>query len=289
MQLDTGIFIPMNDFWSSEYASHIDEVKSNDLEEAASQLDKQMYLPDHARSLDHLLYLSSLNSNEKKRSPFTEKEQGKFDRALRIRKGVNEGFILNATVIILTAFFNPISFVVFTQCVQGNQTDCLSQTSATLIPVATLWIGAIMVGFASLYATGISPNRYAVCSDKIQDKMDSLGASYLTLAKFWVDLYFVHAEKATFMAKRFDLHALSKIIKRATYNSRSVWKLVNPLKEAWYFIMNNHLLVTFTEIESYLYNKLISQQNLLLHKRVEELEGLVRGNDIHTPERSKEK
>ncbi len=267
--------ISMQDCWAHDYANNINEVKNIDFNDIVSRLENEQYLPKNATSLEHLLYLSTVQRGDTIKTPFSEKQQHKFNTAYSTRKKVYGFFIVNGVIISLTALFGYPNFVALAQCSQANQTECVSQISALAAPATITFFGALMVGFVSLYATGILPDVSARKADKVQDKIGNLSSKYLTLAKYWIDIYFTYPDKAIDIAQRFDMDALKASIKLKTYNAKSGGMLVNPLKEAWHFIMNKHILVTFTEIENYLYSKMNSQQIVLLNKRIDELENTV--------------
>jgi len=228
---------------------------------------------------NHLLYLSTVQKGDMIKTPFSVKQQHKFNTAFNTRKKVYAFFVGNGVVIAVTAFFVYSSFVALAQCSQSNQTDCISQTSTLAAPATITCFGALMVGFMSLYATGILPDISARKADKVQDKIGNLSSKYLTLAKYWIDIYFIYPDKATDIARRFDMDALKTSIKLKTHNAKSGGKLINPLKEAWHFIMHKHVLVNFTEIENYLYSKMNSQQIVSLIKRIDQLENTVQEQD----------
>ena len=58
--------------------------------------------------------------------------------------------------------------------------------------------------------------------------------------------------------------------------------MVSPLEEAWHFIKHGNVLVTFTEIENYLYNKILS-------RRIESLEKIVHEQDAEIKKLKHEK
>lgn len=271
--------ISMSDSWAQDYVNDISQVKNIDFNEIILRLRNEQYLPKDANSLAHLLYLSTVQEGDVIKTPFSEKQQYKFDTAFNTRKKVRTLFGINGVVIALTALFTYSNFIALEQCSQSNQTDCISQTSVLAAPATITFFGALLVGFVSLYATGILPDISARKADKVQDKIDNLSSKYLTLAKYWIDIYFMYPDKALDIAQRFDMHALKAIIKLKTHNAQSGGKLVNPLKEAWHFIMNKHILVTFTEIESYLYSKMNAQQITLLNQRIDELKNIVQEQD----------
>lgn len=282
----TDRVISMHDCWAQDYTNNINAVKNIDLDEMVANLHDAVYLPDDANSLEHLLYLSTIQKGNEEKTPFSRKQQHKFNTAFNTRKRVPICFLANGVIIAVTALFGYTSLVALSQCSQTNQTNCVSQTSAIVIPTTITCVGTLLVGFSSLYATGILPDVSARKADKIQDKIGNLSSKYLTLAKYWIDIYFMYPDKAIDIAKRFDMDALQARIKAKTRNAKSGGRLVNPLKEAWHFIIHKHILVTFTEIESYLYSKMNAQRNevnaqqiVSLSKRIDELEHTIHEQD----------
>ncbi|HJZ24273.1 MAG TPA: hypothetical protein VJ201_07495, partial [Candidatus Babeliales bacterium] len=234
--------ISMQDCWAQDYANNINEVRNIDFNGIVSRLDNEQYLPKNANSLEHLLYLSTVQRGDTIKTPFSQKQQHKFNTACSTRKKVYAFFVVNGVIISLTALFGYPNFVALAQCSQSNQTDCVSQASALAIPATVTFAGALLVGFTSLYATGILPDASARKADKVQDKIRDLGSKYLTLAKYWIDIYFMYPDKAIDIAQCFDMEALKASIKLNTHNAKSGGMLINPLKEAWHFIMNKHIL-----------------------------------------------
>jgi hypothetical protein len=271
--------ISMHTYWEPKYANNIDDVKNLTVSEIVAELQNAQCLPKNPSSLEHLLYLSTVQKGDTVKTPFSSKQQCKFDNAFNTRKKVSVCFWMNAAVIAVTALFGYSNFAVLSQCSQTNQTDCISQISAVALPSTITCIGALIVGFTSLYATGILPDISARKADKIQDKIGSISSKYLTLAKYWIDIYCMHPDKARDIANRFDMDALQTCIALKTYNAKSARRLLDPLKEAWHYIMTKHILITFTEIENYLYSKINAQQNQLLSNRIDELEFLLREKD----------
>lgn len=269
----------MSDCWEPDYINNISEVKNIDFNEIILRLGNKQYLPKDATSLEHLLYLSTVHKGDVAKTPFSEKQQYKFDTAFNTRKKVRTFFGVNGLVIALTALFVYSNFIALEQCSQSNQTNCISQASVLAAPSTITFFGALMVGFVSLYATGILPDTSARKADKIQDKIDNLCSKYLTLAKYWIDIYFMYPDKAIDIAQHFDMDALKACITLKTHNAKAGGKLVNPLKEAWHFIMNKHVLVTFTEIENYLYSKINAQQIRLFRKEIDQLKNRVLEQD----------
>jgi len=271
--------ISMHDCWAQDYVNNINGVNNIDLNEIVSRLENEQYLPEATNSLEHLLYLSTVRKGDGIRTPFSEKQQHKFNTAFNTRKKVHGCFVVNGVIIVLTAFFGYTNLVALSQCAQGNQTQCVSSTSALIMPATVTCVGALLVGFTSLYATGILPDASARKADKTQDKIRDISSQYLTLAKYWIDIYFMYPAQAIDIAQRFDIKALKARIKLKTHNAKSRDILINPLKEAWHFIMHKHILVTFTEIENYLYSKMNTQQIMAFSKRVGELENTLHEKD----------
>lgn len=275
----THCSISMPDYWEKGYVNNIDAVKNIEVSEMVACLQDVIYLPDNATSLEHLLYLSTIQEGNDTKTPFSRRQQHKFDAAFNTRKKVPIWFLINGVIIAVVAPFGYTSLMGLSQCSQTNQTDCISQTSAILAPITIMCAGALAVGFSSLYATGILPDISARKADKIQDKIGKLSSKYLTLAKYWIDIYFMHPDKALEIANRFDMDALQARIKLKTCNAKSGGRLIDPLKEAWHFIKTKHILITFTEIESYVYSKMNAQKIVLLSARIDALENVVREQD----------
>lgn len=275
----TDCVISMQHCWAQDYANNVDAIKNIDLESMVAVVQDELYLADNASSLEHLLYLSTVQEGNDAKTPFSRKQQHKFNTAFNTRKRVPLCFLANGVVIVFTALFVYANFVALSQCSQANQTDCVSQVSALATPTTIACIGALLVGFTSLYATGILPDVSARKADKVQDKIGNLSSKYLTLAKYWIDIHFMYPDKAFDIAKRFDMDALQARIKSKTCRAKSSERLVDPLKEAWHFIIHKHILITFTEIESYLYSKMNAQQIVSLSRRIDELEHTIHEKD----------
>jgi hypothetical protein len=270
--------IDISDFWSKAYCKNIREVKNIDLKEMRSVLKKDVYLSSEANTLDHLLYFSTIRKNNPEKTLFTQQQQNKFDTALKIKRWVPRCFCINGIVIALTALIPFTNLAALSQCSNATAIECLSQTSAIMTPVIPSVVGALSVGFLSLYATGISPDRSSRKADKVQDEIGHLSRKYLTIAKYWIDIYFSSPEKANYIADKFDIAVLKKRANSKTCKTSSAGFLINPLEEAWHFIRHNEILETFTEIESYIYNKLnrreIESLKKTLHEKNAELEKL---------------
>jgi hypothetical protein len=279
IDIGTATLMPMESYWSQEYTDNLNQIKNININEMIFHLNHEQYLPKAKHSLEHLLYLSTVRNDNETKTPFSIKQQKRFDIAFNTKKSVRIYFCVNAVVIFFTALFLYSNLMALIQCAQSNQTACISQTSALTAPSTITFFGALMVGFMSLYATGILPDISARKADKVQDKVGDLSSKYLTLAKYWIDIYFMYPDKAIDIAQRFDIDALKNRIKLKTHNAKAGEKLVNPLKEAWHFIMHKNILVTFTEIENYLHSKMNAQQIALLCKRIQELESCVHEKD----------
>ena len=142
----------------------------------------------------------------------------------------------------------------------STQSEGLSQISTIIIPTAISVGGALVSGFMSLYATGILTERAARKANKVQDEIGYLSHTYATVAKYWIDIYFNYPEKARWIANKFDIEELKIRAQQKTHITKSGSFLVNSLEEAWHFIKQGTILVTFTEIENYLYNKIYRRQ-----------------------------
>lgn len=261
------------DVWhlcSSEYRRNISEVPNMaGLEARRLSFEKEHYLSQDISTLDHLLYFSTIQKDSNPvKTLFTQKQQHQFDTAESIKRWVPRCFIINAAFIGFTASFPFVSAVSFLQCSNGTLADCLSSTATVLTPVTVSVVGALLVGFSSLYATGISPDLSSRNADKVQDSIDDLRRQYATIAKYWMDIYFNSPEKAEYIANAFDIEELKKRAQIKTGKKKLGGKLVNPLEEAWHFVKHQRILVTFTEIENYIYNKINSRRIEFLEKMV---------------------
>lgn len=262
--------VDMSHVWSEDYTKNIGEIKNIDLKAMRSNLKKLDYLSPHAKTLDHLLYFSTIDKNSQVKTLFTQKQQDRFDTAARIKWWVPCCFGINATIIGFTAFLPFTSAIGLLQCANVTQDDCLSQTSVLMSPAAISMAGALVVGFSSLYATGLSPDWSARKADKVQDEVGNLSRRYSTIAKYWIDIYFNCPEQARYIAAKFDIDELKKRVTLKTYKAKSAHSLLNPLEEAWHFIKHNTILETFTEIESYVYNKINTKRIAALEKKLHE-------------------
>jgi hypothetical protein len=274
------VAINMQHFWSDDYTRNISSIQNLDLKKMRSGLKKEQFLPDHSDTLHHLLYLSTIRNNDNK-TLFTYKQQGKFDTALQVKQSVPLFFGINGAVIIGTALFSFTNLAGLLQCSNATQTYCLSQTSTIMTPTVTSVAGILLGGFVSLYATGLSPDLSSRKADKVQDEIGHLNRKYATIAKYWIDIHFSCPEKAQYIANQFDAEAIKQRAQLKTHKTKVGNDLVNPLEEAWHFIKHNNILITFTEIENYLYNKIHS-------RHIESLEKIVREQSVEI-ERLKQK
>src|SRR5436190_15906504 len=64
------VAIDMRHFWSDDYSKDINAIKDVDLKNIRKSLKKENYLSPHARTLDHLLYLSTICKNNKVKTLF---------------------------------------------------------------------------------------------------------------------------------------------------------------------------------------------------------------------------
>ncbi len=159
-------------------------------------------------------------------------------------------------------------------------TECLSQIATIATSTAASVVGAATVGFVSLYATGLSPDNSSRRANKVQDEIGHLSRNYATIAKYWIDIYFKHPDKAQYIAQKIDIEALKTRAQLKTHKKRSGSSLVTPLEEAWHFITYKTVLITFTEIENYLYNKIHKQDIECFKKRIESLERIVHEQSV---------
>ena len=135
------------------------------------------------------------------------------------------------------------------------------------------------MGFVSLYATGLLPDLSSRKANKVQDEIGDLNRRYATIAKYWIDIYFKYPEKAQYIARKIDIEELKLRARSKTYKTKAGGSLVAPLEEAWHFITHNTVLITFTEIENYLYNKIHSRHIDSLNERIESLEKIIQEKD----------
>lgn len=251
-----NVAIDMHHFWSKEYTNDIGQIKNLDLKMMRSSLEREEFLPTHSDELHHLLYLSTINKNNTAKTLFTQRQQNKFDAYSKIKRSVPWCFGMNGAVIIGASLLSFMNFAGLSQCLNATQTECLSQIVTIMTPTVASVVGSFAVGFASLYATGLSPDIYARSADKVQDEILYLKDKYATLAKHWIDIYFDCREKAEYIAHEFDIEALRMRARLKTHKKKSGGSLVSHIEEAWHYIKYNNVLTKFTEIENYIYNKI---------------------------------
>ena len=250
------VIINTQHFWSEKYTKDISQTKNLDLKAMRASLEHAEFLPAHSDELHHLLYLSTIHKNNIIKTPFTQNQQNKFDAYLKTKRSVPLCFGINGVIIVGASLFPFINFAGLSQCLNATQTGCLSQIAIIMTPTVASVVGALAVGFSSLYATGLSPDIYARSADKVQDEIWYLKDKYATLAKHLIDIYFDCREKAEYIANELDIEALRTRAQLKTYKKKSGGSLVSPLEEAWHYIKNNTILIKFTEIENYIYNKI---------------------------------
>ncbi len=268
------VAIEMYHFWSNDYNQNINNIKNVDLKEIRSTLNKEDFLSSSDDTLKHLLYLSTIRKNDDK-TLFTQKQQNKFDAAFKTKQSVPMWFGINGAVIVGTSLLPCINFTGLLQCSNATLVGCLSQLVTITTPTVASVAGALTVGFVSLYATGLSPDYSSRKANKVQDEIGHLRTNYATIAKYWIDIYFKYPEKAQYIAQKIDIEALRTRAQLKTHKKRSGSSLVTPLEEAWHFITHKTVLITFTEIENYLYNKMHSQDIDLFKRRIESLESII--------------
>jgi len=224
------------------------------------------------------LYLSTIGKGNIIKTLFTQKQQNKFDACSMIQRSVPWHFAVNGAVIIATSLLPYINLMGLRQCSNVNQTGCLSQVTTIVVPTTFTVVGAIVGGFFSLYATGLLPDASARKANKIQDEIGFLSRNYTRIAKYWLDIYFNYPEQALYIANQFSINELKKRAQCKTHKTKTGGSLVSPLGEAWYFIKYNTALITFTEIENYLYNKTycrrIESLEKIVHEQNAEIENL---------------
>jgi len=280
------VAIEMSHIWSSDYSKNINEIKNINLNGIRLKLKAENYLSPHADTLHHLLYLSTIRKKNREKTPFTQKQQSKFDTAFTVKRSVPWSFFVNGVVIGVTAMIPFTNFVSLVQCSNTTQSYCLAQTSAITIPTITSVVGALAVGFVSLYATGLSPDLSSRKANKVQDEIVHLSRKYATVAKYWIDIYFENQKQAEHIAEKFDIEELKLRAQQKTYKAKLGNSLVSPLEEAWHYIKYKTILITFTDIENYIYNKINCKQiedlrtsHELFEKRIELLEKMVHTKD----------
>ena len=282
--------VDMHSFWSADYNKNIGDIKKLDLKESRLPLKTEYFLPSHADTLTHLLYFSTISKkNDGIKTLFTQKQQHTFDVALHIKRSVPWGFCINGGVIIGTALFPFINMAALAQCSNGTQSQCLSQVATIMTPTIPSVVGALVVGFISLYATGLSPDISSRKANKVQDEISYLSRKYATIAKYWIDIYFDSPDKARYIAEKFDIEELKKRAQLKTHKTKLGGSLISPLEEAYHFIKEQTVLITFTEIENYLYNKINYQRIEHLNKRIESLEKIIHQKDAEIEHLKQEK
>lgn len=270
--------VDMASYVHNDYRQSISDVGRCDLKAMRLNLEKDIFLPPSISVINHLLYLSTIQKDNTKKTLFTQNQQKKFDAALEIQRWVPRCFVINSGIIMLTASFPFTASIALLQCANATAVDCLSQTSVIFTPAAIATAGALAVGFSSLYATGISPDLSSRKADKVQDDIGSLHDDYLTVAKYWVDLYFDCPEKAEYIANLFDIDELKNRVALKTYKVKLANKIINPLEEAWCFIKNKQVLTTLTIIELYIYNKIIGKRIDFIEKNYSQKNALIKYN-----------
>src|SRR5438445_769824 len=266
-----SVAVDMHHFWSDDYRKNIAEIKSIDLQGIRSNLKKDNYLSPHAKTLDHLMYLSTICQMNKAKTLFTEKQQNKFDTAETIKKCVPWGFGANVVVIAGTALFSFTNFAALAQCSNATTYECLSQISAIMTPTLASVGGALAVGGTSWLATGYLPDLASRKADEMQDEIGHLSHKYATVAKYLIDIHFEAPEKARYIVDKFDIDELKLRAQKKTYNAKAGKDLVSPLEEAWHFIKNGSLQVPITDIEMYTYIKILIIENKKMNGRLETL------------------
>src|SRR5580698_9340261 len=95
---DDGV-IRMSHYWPQEYSNTINTIKEVDLKSIRATLKNDNYLSPYSNTLDHLLYLSTIRKGNEVKTPFTQKQQAKFDTAFSIKRSVPWFFGVNGVVI----------------------------------------------------------------------------------------------------------------------------------------------------------------------------------------------
>lgn len=268
-------------------------IYDNELEEIRSCLQGKQFLPDdsekdrqfspnHSDELNHLLYLSTINSNNTK-TLFTQRQQRKFDACSRMQKSVNWSFGVNGAIIVGTALLPFMNFSVLSQCFNATQTDCLSQVVAITMPTVGSVVTSLGIGLSSLWATGYSPHIAAGMADGVQDDISHLREEYATLAKYWIDMYFDSPEKAKFIAEKFDIVELKKRSQLKMHKEDSSGYLISDCEEAYHYIKYNSFLKKLTLLELYIGGKIKDQKLELQGKELEVLKA-----DIETLKNKKD-
>jgi hypothetical protein len=262
---------------SPRYSESINKMPQTEgLKRLRSDLVKKQFLPSNASSLEQLLYLSTINKDDKSKSLFTYAQQKKFDEAEGIKRWVRRCFVINAGVIIATALTPFTSAMSFLQCADENATHCLSSKPVILSPATISWFGALIVGFSSLYATGISPDLSARKADKVQDEIGDLHNRYATMAKHLVDIYFDDPQKGKDIVAMFDIAELKERAQAKTYRNKIGGNLISSLEEACNFIKTGNVLSQFTAIENYIRTEVNRKGAEADRKWIEALEKTIR-------------
>lgn len=293
--------IPMHEYKAHNAVNNIDALKNIDLTEMILGLQDEHYLPKTVQkrsilsgatgSLKHLLYLSTIRKNENEKTPFSEKQQHKFNSAASVRNKVLIAFVVYFGIVVFTSVLEYTNLLDLLGDGQTNQTGVnqtgtanTPQTIAKKVTPATVkFLAELLAGVVSLGATGIMPDRSAREADKLQDRMSKLSAEYSKLAKYWIDISFMHPDKAREIAELYDMEALRERVKLKTNNAKLISSLIDPLEQARHFIMNDmneDVLPVFTEVHSYIRNKRNAQTIGLLSNRVDDLERSLRDKEI---------
>jgi hypothetical protein len=285
---NNDVMIDMHHFWSDDYNQNINNIKNVDLKKLRSTFKNEQFLSSSDDTLKHLLYLSTVRKDDNK-TLFTQKQQNKFDAALHIKRSVGWFFGINGAVIVGTSLFPLSNLANLSSCSNATQLYCLSQLATIMTPTTISIAGALGVGFVSLYATGLLPDLSSRRANKVQDEIGHLSRKYATIAKYWIDIYFNCPEKARYIARKFDVEELKQRAQLKTYKTKAGNDLVNPLEEACHFINHDTVLITFTEIENYLYNKIYCRQIESLVKRIDLLEKIIHDKNTEVEKLKQEK
>lgn len=274
----SDMVIELRRFRSEDYTKNISKIKDLDIKQIRSSLKNEQFLPDQADMLNHLLYLSTIGESNIIKTLFTQQQQNKFDACSMIQRSVPWHFAINGAVIIATSLLSYTNLMGLRQCSNVNQTECLSQVTTIVVPATFTVLGTLVAGFFSLYATGLVPDASARKANKIQDEIGFLNRNYTRIAKYWLDIYFNCPEQAVYIADKFNINELKNRAQCKTHKTKIGGSLVSPLEEAWHFIKYNTALITFTEIENYLYNKTccrrIESLEKIVHEQNAEIENL---------------
>jgi hypothetical protein len=244
--------------WSSSYTKDVVSIKNINLEHILSHLKTENHLPNESDPLTHLLYLSTIQKNDACKSPFTETQQHKFDMIIKTKQKVRFFFKLNYAVIVGTTLLMLTALIGMNQCTDPPipNTSCLSANAVIILPTIFTMAGTLILEFFSQYSTGILPDVSARKADKMQEQIQNMKRNNLKTARYWLDIYFKCPDKAKDIAKKFDIDELKTRATLKTKNKNCVITLINPLEEAHYYIMNNDVPATFTDIGDYIYLKI---------------------------------